>query len=53
MIIEDGFEAVGRQYGVSGKAISKWLIAYKLPHKKKSLETWFYDFTGMATGELK
>ena len=48
MVIEDGFEAVGRQYEVSGKTISKWLIAYRLPPKKKELESWFYNFTGIA-----
>lgn len=53
MIIEDGFEAVGRRYGVSGKAIAKWLNTYKLPTRKKELEAWFYSFTGMAIGELK
>lgn len=32
-----GFEAVGRKYGVSGKAISKWCASYNLPTKKKDI----------------
>lgn len=36
-IANSGFEAVGRKYGVSGKAIVKWCKAYDLPTKKKDI----------------
>ena len=40
-IVENGFEAVGRHYGVSGNAIKKWCKAYEIPHLKKELENWY------------
>lgn len=40
-IVENGFEAVGRYYGVSGNAIKKWCKAYEIPHLKKELEIWY------------
>ena len=36
-IATSSFEAVGRKYGVSGKAISKWCKAYGLPYLKKDI----------------
>lgn len=36
-IVENGFEATGRHYGVSGSAIKKWCISYGLPKLKKDL----------------
>lgn len=36
-VAENGFEATGRKYGVSGKAIVKWCKAYNLPTKKKDI----------------
>lgn len=39
-IVELGFEAVGRKYGVTGNAIKKWCVAYGLPKLKKELIQW-------------
>ena len=40
-IVQNGFEATGRKYGVSGNAIKKWCKAYELPTKKNELkELW-------------
>lgn len=36
-VVKLGFAAVGREYGVSDKAIVKWCKAYGLPTKKKDL----------------
>ena len=38
MIRNESFEKIGREYGVSGKAITKWCIAYNLPSKKKEIK---------------
>ena len=35
-----GFEAVGREFGVSGNAIKKWCSTYGLPTTKKELVSW-------------
>lgn len=32
------FEAIGRDYGVSGNAIKKWCISYELPFKKSDIK---------------
>lgn len=37
MIATSSFEEVGRKYGVSGKAVTKWCKAYDLPSHKKEL----------------
>lgn len=37
-IVQNGFEATGRKYGVSGNAIKKWCKAYDLPTKKNELK---------------
>lgn len=34
------FVQLGKKYGVSDKAISKWCIAYNLPHKKKDINSY-------------
>ena len=39
-IVELGFSAVGRKYGVSDNAIRKWCKAYNLPVKKQDLKKW-------------
>lgn len=36
-IATSSFEAVGRKYGVSGKAVSKWCQSYGLPTKKQEI----------------
>jgi group I intron endonuclease len=41
MIIEKGFEEVGRQYGISGNAIKKRCMAYGIPHLKNELKQWY------------
>lgn len=40
-IVEYGFEATGRKYGVSGNAIKKWCKEYEMPHLKKELKEWY------------
>lgn len=37
MIKNESFESIGRKFGVSGKSITKWCIAYDLPHRKCDL----------------
>lgn len=39
-IIEMGFCAVGRKYGVTDNAIRKWCTAYGIPKKKNELIEW-------------
>lgn len=39
-IIENGFSAVGRKYGVSDNAIRKWCRSYNIPCTKKDLIEW-------------
>lgn len=41
MVKEFGFEATGRQFGVSGKTISKWCTSYGIPNKLKDLVAWY------------
>lgn len=40
-IVENGFEGVGREYGVSGNAIKKWCKTYNIPSLKKELKIWY------------
>lgn len=37
LIHEKSFEAIGRQYNVTGNAIKKWCKFYNLPYRKKDL----------------
>lgn len=39
-ILELGFSAVGRKYGVSDNAIRKWCRAYNMPVKKNEISLW-------------
>lgn len=39
-IIESGFCAVGRKYGVTDNAIRKWCKTYGIPTKKDELKEW-------------
>jgi len=39
-IVNNGFEHVGRQYGVSGNSIKKWCKSYNIPHLKNELIEW-------------
>lgn len=41
-IIENGFEAVGRKYGVSGNAVKKWCKTDGIPYLKEELKDWYY-----------
>ena len=34
------FVSLGKEYGVSDKAISKWCIAYNLPSRKKDINNY-------------
>lgn len=38
LIIKNPFTQIGKMYGVSDKAISKWCKFYNLPHRKKDLK---------------
>lgn len=42
-----GFEAVGRQFNVSGKAVSKWCATYQIPQSKKELVEWYNKQVGI------
>ena len=46
LIVENGFERVGKMFGVSGKAISKWCKAYNMPTHKKDIEKWYAEQIG-------
>ena len=46
MIVDSGFESVGREFGVSGNAIAKWCKTYNIPSTKKALTTWYYNKIG-------
>jgi len=37
LIYKYSFERIGKMYGVSGKAVSKWCKKYRLPYKKKNM----------------
>lgn len=47
LIKEKGFEPVGKQFGVSGKTITKWCKSYDIPHTKKELITWYNQKMGI------
>lgn len=49
MVKEHGFEYVGAQYQVSGKAIQKWFYKEGLPYHKKDVIQWYNDQTGIVT----
>lgn len=40
-IIDLGFEAVGRKYGVSGNSIKKWCVAYGMGKLKHEVSVWY------------
>lgn len=37
LVRTQSFESIGRQYGISGKAVSKWCVTYKIPHRKTDI----------------
>ena len=47
LIRENGFEAVGRMFNVSGKAISKWCVEYEIPSTKKEVSLWYEEQIGI------
>ena len=47
MIKEIGFRNVGKQFGVSDKAVVKWCKSYKIPHKIHDLIAWYNEQTGI------
>ena len=48
LITEKGFEAVGRDFGVSGKAIVKWCTKVQIPTKRQDIAEWYYKSIGLA-----
>lgn len=46
MVVENGFSAVGRKFGVSGNTIVKWCVGFQIPSHKKELEEWYYSQIG-------
>ena len=48
IVVEQGFEAAGRQFSVSGKTISKWFKSWNLPCDKKGIESWYYNKTNQS-----
>ncbi len=53
MIVEQGFEATGKYFGVSGKAISKWCKASDIPTNKKDLVNWYNTQMGIDAESKK
>lgn len=53
MIIESGFSAVGRQFGVNGNAIKRWCKDYNIPHRLKELDKWYRNQIGISSEEIK
>lgn len=51
LIVEKGFDAVGRKFGVSGKTITKWCINSGIPSHKKELREWYYEQVGSTPSE--
>ena len=47
MVCESSFEEIGRQYGISGRAVQKWCAAYGIPHTKEALKKWYYQQIGV------
>ena len=47
LVKEFGFEKVGKRYGVSGKAVSKWCATYQIPQSKKELVEWYNKQVGI------
>ena len=43
MVSSNGFEAVGRRYGVNGNTVKKWCKQYNIPHLKNELVKWFHQ----------
>ena len=46
LITEKGFESVGRDFGVSGKAIVKWCKRLQIPTKRSEISDWYYITIG-------
>jgi len=40
-ILDNGFESVGRKYGVSGNSIKKWCVAYGMGKLKHEVAMWY------------
>lgn len=38
LIYKESFEAIGRLYGVTGKAVTKWCLSYGLPSTRKEIK---------------
>ena len=41
------FSEVGREFGVTGKAIAKWCKSYGIPHTIKELRQWYEEQNGI------
>lgn len=48
LVKEKGFEAVGRDFNVTGKAISKWCNSFGIPTHRKELENWYNQQMGIV-----
>lgn len=46
MVVENGFENIGKKYNVSGNTIKKWCKAYNIPYLKKELVEWYQKQIG-------
>lgn len=53
IIKEHGFEGTGKQFGVSGKTITKWCKSYQIPSRKQDLIAWYNKQLGIATSPPK
>lgn len=43
-VLENGYAAVGRKYGVTDNAIRKWCKAYNIPTNKKEMLNWVKQY---------
>ena len=47
MVKENGFAFVGKQYGVSGRAVQKWFEDFGIPYRKQELIAWYNEQIGI------
>lgn len=43
LVFYNSFVAIGKQYGVSDKAVTKWCLSYNLPHLRSEIKKYSYE----------
>ena len=51
LITKKGFEAVGRQFNVTGKTIAHWCKMYSMPTHKEEIKNWYYTQANISPPE--